>query len=332
MKFSVVDQSPIAEGDRAADALAKSTDLARLADRLGYHRYWVAEHHSSEALAGSSPEVLIAHLAAATERIRVGSAGVMLSHYSPYKVAENFRLLDALHPGRIDLGIGRAPGSDGRTAVALARGGQPLSIEYFPNLVNELDQFLHDEVPSDSPFASVHARPGPDGDDPTHPELWVLASSQSSASLAAHFGFPLGWAYFIGGDGAEMCRAYRDQYQPSPRHPEPRVSVGAAVICADTDAEAERLATSLRAWRNQGLAGPIPPPTDPADVERPGPQALRLGPSKPIIAGDPQRVKAQLDDLVSAHGADEAAVVTIVFDHEARRRSYELLADVYGLD
>ena len=211
MRLSVLDQSPVPEGASPGDALHNSIDLAVHADRLGYHRYWVAEHHNMEGLAGSSPEILIGQIAAATERIRVGSGGVMLSHYSPYKVAENFRVLDALHPGRIDLGLGRAPGSDQRTAHALARGGVPLSVEYYPSLVQEVLHFLYDELPADHALGGVRARPL----GTTHPEVWLLASSADSAGLAAHIGLPLGWAHFIAGGGAEVVTAYRAQYRPS---------------------------------------------------------------------------------------------------------------------
>jgi luciferase family oxidoreductase group 1 len=325
--LTVLDQSPVPEGSRPSEALANSVDLAQLADRSGYHRYWVAEHHNSTGLAGSAPEILIGHLAQATERIRVGSAGVMLSHYSPYKVAEVFRVLEVLHPGRIDLGFGRAPGTDSHTAYALARGGTPGSIEYFPNLVEELLQYLHDAVPDDSPLASVHARPAPEDDH--HPEVWVLASSHSSAGLAAHFGLPLGWAYFIGGDGAEITDAYRRQYQPSRLHPEPKVSVAVAAVCADTEAEAEHVASSLRAWRSGGLRGPIPRPT--AGAAPDAPLAVSYGPAKPLIVGTAEQVRAGIDGVAAAHGADEVAVVTITHDHAARRRSYELLATAYGL-
>lgn len=318
------------EGSRASEALANSVDLAQLADRLGYHRYWVAEHHNSTGLAGSAPEILIAHLAQATERIRVGSAGVMLSHYSPYKVAELFRVLEALHPGRIDLGFGRAPGTDGHTTYALARGGTPVSIEYFPNLVEELLQYLYDEVPDGSPLAAVHARPSPEDDH--HPEVWVLASSHSSAGLAAHFGLPLGWAYFIGGDGAEITDAYRRQYRPSVRHPEPKVSVAVAAVCADTAPEADHLASSLRAWRSGGLRGPIPrPASDPSASHPLAVPPVSYGAAKPLIVGTADQVRAGIDGVAAAHGADEVAVVTITHDHEARCRSYELLATAYGL-
>lgn len=329
MRLSVLDQTPVAEGDSPSVALRKSIDLARHADRLGYHRYWVAEHHNMDGLAGSSPEILIGHIAEHTERIRVGSGGVMLTHYAPLKVAENFKLLEALHPGRIDLGIGRAPGSDGRTAAALARGGQRLSIEYYPNLVQELRQLVNERDAESGPLVGLAARPHTG----TAPQLWLLASSEDSAAIAAHFGTPLSWAHFINPRGAAICAAYREQFRPSVDTPEPELSIGVSVLCAETDEAAEALASSLRAWRRSGLRGPIPSPAS-SDGENTSPDPLRViaEPQKPIIAGTPDRVRAEIDSLVDAYGADEVIVVSICHDHEARVRSYELLAEAYGLE
>lgn len=329
MKLSVLDQTPVPEGCSAGDALRNSIDLARHVDRLGYHRYWVAEHHNMTGLAGSSPEILIGHIAENTDRIRVGSGGVMLTHYAPLKVAENFKLLAALHPGRIDLGVGRAPGSDGRTAAALARGGQSLSIEYYPNLVQELRQLINERAAQSGPMVGIEARPYT-GD---VPELWLLASSEDSAAIAAHFGTPLSWAHFISPHGAEICGAYRRHFEPSEYGVEPQVSIGVSVLCADTESEAERLASSLRTWRRTGLRGPIPAPgADPADSPAADPLAVSsAGPQKPIIAGTPSQVRIELDALVADYQADEIVVVSICHDHLARVHSYELLAEVYEL-
>ncbi|MEE9416677.1 MAG: LLM class flavin-dependent oxidoreductase, partial [Acidimicrobiales bacterium] len=288
MKLSILDQSPISQGATAAEALANTVELAIAAERLGYSRFWVAEHHNSDALAGSSPEILIGHIAANTQSIRVGSAGVMLTHYSPLKVAENFRLLEALHPGRIDLGLGRAPGSDHLTAAALARGGRSLGIEYYPSLVTEVQHYLHDEPSPNSGFEGVRARPAT----PAIPEMWLLASSQDSAAIAAHLGFPLGWAHFINPSGADITAAYRQQYQASTDYPEPHLAIATAVVCADTTEEAEALASSVRMWRARGLSGPIPPP----DTDDSSQSALAVAPAyqqrKPLLAGTPDQVKA----------------------------------------
>ncbi len=324
-RLSVLDQSPIPSGSTAAQALGNSVDLARAAERLGYHRYWVAEHHGTEGLAGSAPEVLIGHLLSATDTLRVGSGGVMLSHYAPLKVAETFKVLEALHPGRVDLGVGRAPGSDQRTAAALARGGRMLAVEYYPNQLQDLVWLLDDALPGDSPLVGIKATPTVAGS----PQVWVLASSVDSASYAAHFGLPLAWAHFIAqGDGGPIVAAYREQYRPSARWPEPQVLVAAAVICADTDDEAEALASSVRMWRSRGLGGTIP---SPAEVEAWRSTALRrlaldVGRVAPIVGGV-DRATAEVVAMADRYGADEMMVVTIVWDHQARVRSYELLAE-----
>lgn len=320
--LSVLDQSPIPEGSSPGDALRNSIDLARRCEGFGYRRYWVAEHHNTGGLAGSAPEVLIGHIAAATDSIRVGSGGVMLTHYAPYKVAETFRTLAALHPGRIDLGVGRAPGSDQPTMVALASDHQPITIDKYPAMLVELDGFLHDDLPETSPFAGrVQATPVP----PSPPEMWLLASSPDSASFAAHFGLPLAFADFISQvDGARIAEAYRANFQPSERCASPRVLVAASVICADTHAEAEELAEGVKLWRQRGLQGPIPSPATVRDhVDGP----LAVAPSrKPMIQGDPATVAANVTAMAEAYGADEFMAVTICWDHEARVRSYELLA------
>ncbi len=326
VSLSVVDQSPVPEGSSAAEALANTIDLAQATERFGYKRFWVAEHHNSAGLAGSSPEILIGAIAGQTTSIRVGSAGVMLTHYSPLKVAENFRVLEALHPNRIDLGLGRAPGSDPVTAAALARGGQSMSLEYYPSMVEEVRQFLHDDLPHDSPIFNVRARPATT----SAPEMWLLASSQDSVALAAHLGLGIGWAHFINPVGAEILQAYRSQYQPSLEFPEPRVVVATAVVCAETAEEAEHLASSIRTWRANGGGGTIPVPGSAAEAQ----SALAVAPArqqtKPLIVGDPQAVKTRLEELAEQFGADELAIVTITHSHQARVRSYELLAEAWA--
>lgn len=324
MLLSVLDQSPVSAGDTPGDALGKTIDLAAHCDQLGYERFWVSEHHNSVALAGSSPEVLIGPIAAATDRIRVGSGGVMLTHYSPYKVAENFRVLEALYPGRIDLGVGRAPGSDQRTMFALAPSGQPLSIEYYPAQLQELCGWLTDAEPPKDELAGVHARPSGD----QGPEVWVLASSADSASIAAHFGLPLGWAYFIAGGGSEICAAYRREFKPTEANPDPQLSMAVPVICAETDEEANHLATSLKAWRAYGLQGPIQPP---GQAKPNNPLLVSQTLDKPMIVGSPGRCREELQALAADFDADELMVVTIVHDHDARLRSYELLASEFNL-
>src|SRR5688572_25704142 len=211
LRLGVLDQSPVRSGATPAEAIQETLALARATDRLGFHRYWLAEHHSTPALAGPSPEVLIPQIAAATSGIRVGSGGVMLSHYSALKVAEQFRVLETLFPGRIDLGIGRAPGSDQRTAWALAGGGR--DIEQFPQQIADVVAWLHDRLPDQHPFGGVRAMPA----GPTAPEVWLLGSSDASALYAADQGLAFSFAHFINADGGpEVTRLYRERFRPSP--------------------------------------------------------------------------------------------------------------------
>jgi len=332
MILSVLDQSPIRSGGTAAQAIQETLQLAELADRLGYHRYWLAEHHSSGGLAGSAPEVLIGQVAARTSRIRVGSGGVMLSHYSALKVAENFRVLEALFPGRIDLGIGRAPGSDQRTARALRQGPGALGLEQFPQQLADLIAFLHDELPPNHPFAGVRAMPA----GPTAPPLWILGSSGEGALLAAHFGTAFSYAHFINAEGGtEATRAYRESFRPSPRLAAPQASVAAFVICADTDDQAERLARCRDLFITRlytGRFGPFPSVEEAAAYEFSPPElAIVENARSRTVAGTPDRVKARLEALAAGYGVDELVVVTIAHEFKARRRSYELLAEVFGL-
>jgi luciferase family oxidoreductase group 1 len=333
LRLGVLDQSPIPDGLTATDALRNSIDLARHAERLGYHRYWVAEHHNSDALAGSSPEILIGQIAAATVRMRIGSGGVMLSHYSALKVVENFRMLHALFPGRIDLGVGRAPGSDGITAVALQRTHRLPGDDEFPIQLAELMGFLGNRFEPQHPFSKIDPSPRAPGG----PELWLLGSSGYSAAYAAHLGLPFCHAHFINPVDSEAATAqYRRDFQVHDDAPAPRVAVACSVICAEDDDEATRLASSLRLWRarraERGEPGPIP------SVEEALASPLLDGPAEPgyrqprrLITGGPKEVRTQIEELADAHGADEVVLVTIVHDHAARVRSYELIADAFGL-
>ncbi len=330
--LSVLDQSPIRSGGTGADALRETLRLAEVADRLGYHRYWLAEHHSSGGLAGSSPEVLIGQVAARTERLRVGSGGVMLSHYSPLKVAENFRVLETLYPGRIDLGIGRAPGSDSRTARALAHGPGALGIEHFPSQIADLVGFLHDDLDPFHPFAGVHAMPTGS----TAPELWLLGSSDESAAYAAHFGTAFSFAHFINTHGGpQVVEAYRRHFRPSPWLPEPRASIGVFVICADTEEDARRLAKSRALFIARLYTGNPGPYPSVEEVEShhftPHEQAIVEHSADRSIVGTPEQVRDRLTALGAEYGVDEYVVVTITHDFAARVRSYELLAAAFDL-
>src|SRR5476649_407226 len=240
LRISVLDQSPIAQGSSGADALRNTIDLAVLADRLGYRRYWVAEHHGGPMLAGPSPEVLIGPIASATGAIRVGSGGVMLPHYSPLKVAESFTILAGLYPGRIDLGIGRAAGTDPLTTFALQRDRRQASPDDFPQQLIELLGYLDDRLPADHPFARLaKTLPG----QPERPQPWLLGSSQQSAIWAAELGLPYAFADFINPKGAEIAALYRERFaehEHAGRHP--RTAVAVWVICAETDEQAQRIA------------------------------------------------------------------------------------------
>jgi luciferase family oxidoreductase group 1 len=327
--LGVLDQSPVRSGGTPADAIHETLELAQVAERLGYRRYWLAEHHSTPGLAGSCPEILIGQVAARTSRIRVGAGGIMLSHYSPLKVAEHFRMLATLFPGRIDLGIGRAPGSDQLTARALAYG-RGLGVEHFPQQIGDLLDFLGDGVPADHPFAGAIAMPA--GGEA--PEVWLLGSSDESARLAAHFGTAFSFAHFIAGDGGpDAVRAYRQRFRPSAGCATPRVSVAVFALCADTEAEALRLAKSRELFVVRlytGRAGPYPS-VEEAEAVTHGAreQAILQHARRRTIAGAPEQVRERLLALAAEHTADELVIVTITHDPKARVRSYELLADAF---
>jgi luciferase family oxidoreductase group 1 len=320
VRLSVLDQSPVPEGSTGPDALRNTLDLARLADGLGYHRYWLAEHHGL-SLAGPSPEVLIGPVAAATERIRVGSGGVMLPHYSPFKVAENFSLLAGLYPGRIDLGIGRASGTDPLTTYALQRDRRDAAPDDFPQQLAELLAHFDRSLPPDHPFARLgHTLPGGEA----RPEIWLLGSSAQSAVWAAQLGLPYAFADFINPNGAEIARSYRERAEA------PHVAVGVWAICADTDEEAERLASSIAmsmAMLRQNRPIPVPPPEKALRylAQHPTPGGRRR------IVGSPDTVRAGIEEVAVAYQADEVIVVTITYDHGARRHSYELIAEAFDL-
>ena len=331
MILSILDQSPISEGSTGADALRNTLDLARLGDQLGYARYWVAEHHGTPMLACASPEVMIAAIGSRTTRIRVGSGGVMLPHYSPLKVAETFSILSALFPDRVDLGIGRAPGTDHATAFALQRDRRQPAPDDFPQQLGELLGYLEDRMPQGHPFARLSALPGR----PHHPDVWLLGSSPQSALWAADSGLPYCFADFINPDGASYAAMYRDRFCASETLAEPRVMVAGWAICAETNEEAQRIASSARMTRtllNEGRLIPVPP-IDKALrflAER-GPNPDTVARPRRAIIGDPAAVKQGIQELAALYGAEEVMIVTITFDHAARRRSYELIAEAFGL-
>jgi luciferase family oxidoreductase group 1 len=333
MLLSVLDQSPIPEGSTGADALRNTIDLARLADELGYHRYWVAEHHGGPMLASASPEALIGPIASATRGIRVGSGGVMLPHYSPLKVAETFTVLAALFPGRIDLGLGRAPGTDALTMFALQRDRRQAAPDDFPQQLAELLAYLEDALPCEHPFRRLAATlPGR----PELPSIWLLGSSLQSAIWAAELGLPYAFADFINPDGAEIAALYRERFKPVRELLAPRTAVSAWVLCAPTDEEAQRLAASSRmtlALLRRGELIPVPPPERALEfLASEGKPANGALPGRRGIIGSPEKVREGVERLATEYGAEEVIVVTITHDHGARRRSYELLAGAMGLE
>jgi luciferase family oxidoreductase group 1 len=328
MRLSVLDQSTIVSGREPAASIRESLALAQHCEALGYHRYWLAEHHASDSQAGTAPEVLIAAIAATTSRIRVGSAGVMLPHYAPLKVAEQFRVLEAIAPGRIDLGLGRAPGSDGRTAFALnPRAAE--AAEAFPAAVRDVIAWSAGApLPLDHPFRDVRAQPA----GPTAPEVWILGSSDYGAQVAAHFGLPYCFAHFItdGRGAAEALGLYRHLYRPSARHPTPHPAVAVWALAAPTAAEADRLFTSRALWRlsrDRGVFPPLPSPEEAAahpwtEAERTKAERLRGR----AFCGTGEAVALALRGLAAELDVEEVAVLTTTHDAEARRGSYALLA------
>jgi luciferase family oxidoreductase group 1 len=331
LTLSVLDQAPISEGSTGAEALRNSLDLAKLCDRLGYARYWVAEHHGTPMLACASPEALIGPIAAVTERIRIGSGGVMLPHYSPLKVAETFSMFAGLYPDRIDLGLGRAPGSDARTAYALQRDRRQAAPDDFPEQLVELLAYLEDTLPANHPFRELARLPGL----PYAPEPYLLGSSLQSALWAGELGLPYVFADFINPEGAAIAERYRREFVASKRLAGPRTSVAVWALAAETDAEAERLSASHRMAMRlflRGRLGPVPPVETAlkflAEDEEPPPFHNR--PRRRIV-GSPGKVRGEIEAVAAEYGAQEVMIVTIAYEHAARRRSYELIAEAFGL-
>jgi luciferase family oxidoreductase group 1 len=326
LPLSILDQSPIVAGTTPADAIAATIALTRRAEELGYRRYWLAEHHAMGGLADASPEVLLARLTAETSRIRLGTGGIMLPHYSAFKVAESFRMLEALAPGRIDLGVGRAPGGTGLVSAAL----ESRDVETFPRQITDVIDFLDGTTPAGSPFAPLTAMPS----GRTAPEVWLLGSSHYGALLAAELGLPYTLAHFIAGDAAPVTRAYRERFRPSARCAQPRVMVAVAALVAPSDEEAEALTWPVALWRLRLFRGKSTPVPSLAECERyPWTPLERdeVRRTRRVIAGSPATVRARLEALVAEHGADEAMIVTIAPDYASRLRSYELLADAFAI-
>jgi luciferase family oxidoreductase group 1 len=331
LALSILDQSTIISGSDAAQAIRETMEVAKLADRLGYARYWVAEHHNSRSHAGSAPEIIIAAVAATTQRIRVGSAGVMLPHYSALKVAEQFRALEAVAPGRIDLGLGRAPGSDGRTAYALNPNAAEAS-DNFPAAVRDLLGWLGDGLPERHPFREVRASP----EVPTCPEVWILGSSDYGAQVAAFFGLPYCFAHFItdGRGCADALNIYRQTFQET-RGRKAHAGIGIYALVADTEAEAERLFAPRALWRlhrERGVYSPLPSADEAASHPYTDADMVKIARMRSrAMIGSPEQVHARISALAEELDVQEVAILTPCHDPVARRRSVTLLARAFGL-
>ncbi len=322
--FSVLDLSPITLGHTAADAFHNSADLARHAEAWGYHRYWMAEHHNMPGIASAATSVVIAHVAAATKTIRVGSGGIMLPNHAPLVIAEQFGTLEALFPGRIDLGLGRAPGTDQRTARALRRNLMG-SDDSFPQDVAELQAWFAPVQPGQQ----IRAVPGAGLNIP----IWLLGSSLFSAQLAAEMGLPFAFASHFAPDYLmQALDIYRAGYKPSPEWPRPYAMAGLNVFAAETDREAERLFTSLQQQfvnLRRGTPGPVPPPRDSLDdFWSPAERAMVAHSLRYAIVGAPATVEAGLADFINTTKVDEIIVTGQIFDHQARLRSFQLVSEI----
>jgi luciferase family oxidoreductase group 1 len=332
LPLSILDLSPVSAGSTAAQALHNTLDLARFADARGFTRYWVAEHHNLPAIASAAPDIMIGQIAAVTQRMRVGAGGVMLPNHAPLMVAERFKLLEALFPGRIDLGLGRAPGTDPATSYALRRRQGISDEDDFLERFQEMMLIENRGFPEGHPFHTVRAMPA----DVPLPPIFLLGSSDYSARLAGQIGAAFSFAHhFANFDAAEAMKLYRDNFRPSATHAKPYAILATHVICADTDAEAERLAATVDlnfVRRSRGEYKELASPEDalaydytPADRARIKANRARMS------VGAPATIKQRLDALMAETKADELMVTSMIFDHAARKHSYDLLAQAFGL-
>jgi len=323
MRLSILDQSPIISSLGAPRAIEETLALARRADALGYHRYWLAEHHAIAALADPCPEILLARLGAETKRLRIGTGGVLLPYYSPFRTAASFRMLEALYPGRIDLGLGRAPGGDARTAQAVNGGRFPES-DRFPEQVWELVGHLEGTLPADHPFKRVRLQP----EVPGAPQVWLLGSSDFSGALAAQLGVRFAFAHFINARGGEeVTQSYRENFKGD----KPEVIVCTFLICAETDEHAEYLAGSIdlrRLHMALNIDSPVPTAEEAARHEySPEERHYVMSQRARAVIGGPRKCRRELDEMAARYGADEMMVLTITGDYATRLRSYELLIE-----
>ena len=330
--LSILDLSPVAEGSSGAQSLRNSLDLARLADRLGYTRYWLAEHHNLPSIASPAPDIMIGQIAAATTRMRVGSGGVMLPNHAPLMVAERFKVLEALFPGRIDLGLGRAPGTDPVTSYALRRRQDGGGDDDFLQRFQELVLFDSNGFPEGHPFRAIRAMP----QEVELPPIWLLGSSGYSAQLAAMVGAGYSFAHhFADHDPVDAMLSYRNQFKPSQARTTPYAILACAAVCADSDAEADRLATTIDlnfVRRRRGEYLPLASPEEAAAYPYSPPERSFVARNRArLFVGAKATVLERLAPMIAATKADEVMVTTMIYDHAARRRSYELLAEAFEL-
>jgi luciferase family oxidoreductase group 1 len=322
-RYSILDLAPVPEGSRAGDALRNTIDLARHADRLGYTRYWLAEHHNMVGIASAATAVVIGQVAAATSRIRVGAGGIMLPNHAPMVIAEQFGTLEELFPGRIDLGLGRAPGTDQMTLRALRVN--PMDADRFPEDVRELQALLADVQPGQT----LRAVPGSG----TNVPLWILGSSLFGSQLAAAFGLPYAFASHFAPDALmQALQVYRAQFKPSKQLASPYAMAGVNIIAAETDAEAQRLFTSAQQRATgifRGARGYLPPPIDDIESYWSPSEKMQVGRMLACsIVGGPETVRRGLEAFIANTGADELMIAAAIFDHKARIRSYEIVDNV----
>lgn len=337
LRLSVLDQSPVAEGSVPADALQNSIALAKRVDDLGYTRFWMSEHHAMDLLACTAPEIMLARIGAETKRIRIGSGGIMLPHYTALKVAEVFRTLYGLYPGRVDLGIGRAPGGGPSESLALRRSRRTPMEDDFPDQVSELLAFLEDDFPTAHPFSRVKAMPAPPKcEDYAGPEVWMLGSSMWSSGAAVEFGLPYSFAHFFSPvKTRDAIETYRRNFRPGIRREKPEATVAVGAVCAETQEEAEFLASSAKLLQQRirlGERKPVAPPEAAIrEMQVRGVVPLEEGEWPRYFVGTPARVKEQMEQMAGALGIEELIVNTIVWDQQKRIRSYELLAEAFDL-
>jgi len=336
--LSVVDQSPVRRGGTAQDALRESVELAKHVERSGYKRYWVSEHHNSKSFSGTSPEILIGQIAANTKHIRVGSGGVMLSHYSALKVAEQFSVLDSFYPNRIDLGIGRAPGSDQRTAVALTYPRPTMDVHRdFPQMVKDLKGFLEFGLEEGHPLTGISAQPTPKH---SVPEIWLLGSSDYSAKLAAQMGLPFSFADFFGNTsdyGPQITELYRKNFLASKYLLEPKINVALQVICAETEEKAKFIASSrsinkILSMTGAATTGLIPPEEASTFQLSANEKAYLEQSTQSYIEGDKNQVLEGILKASEKYETNDIGIVSNCFYFEDRKNSYSMVAECLGIE